>query len=406
MFSPDGRKHRSKTTILAYLTKAGTVDQYNIDSFDFTVRSASVAESIDSVNSSTPNLLQTKEKILNSSSSQENVHRNSRKNKAKNSSDKHNRIKEVKHFSLENSDSVNVSDISERKKLKKTKMLTVSSNKSKKQDKLSISNFSKSKVSLSAKSLKHSALFKLPQKLQIKLNSSPHFKEETTFTDSSMEEPTSKKLPDNGLDTKCNELLAEEWLNDNAEEQLLNRSVCNVSCESPELFSDIVNSQIYNDHSTFDCDEDQKSNHLKNLESDSNDNNSVDGISPAKTFSDLEIAPDYNLLCVGNSVSNPVLEECNNSTSVHLFTNSKLTENNQSCHSTDNKNVANQFSTLKQVHSGSEQPILERWIPPQSPYNLVEESLGGNPWKVLVTSFFMNSKERCLPGESDSSCLV
>lgn len=399
IYSPDGRKHRSKAEILTYLTKTGTVDQYNIDSFDFTVRSVSVAEGVDCSNSSTSDLLQAKVKILNRSSSQENVHRKSQKNKVENGSDKHNSREKIKRFSLENSDSFSVSDISERKKSKKPRMLTVSSNKSKKQNKLSISNFSKSKVFLSAKNLKHSSSFKLRQKLKIKLNVLPCVKREITFTANSMDELTSKKLPDNGLDTKCNKLLAEEWLDDNASERLLDRSVCHVSCESesPELFSDIEHSQIYNDHSTFNCDEDQKSNQLKNLGSDSNVNNSVDGISSAKTFSDLEIAPDYNLLGVGSSVGNPVLEECSNSSLVHLYANSKLTENNQSCHSTDNKNVSNQFTTLKQVHSGLKQPVLERWIPPQSPYNLVEESLGGNPWKVLVTSFFMNSKERCLP---------
>ena len=32
----------------------------------------------------------------------------------------------------------------------------------------------------------------------------------------------------------------------------------------------------------------------------------------------------------------------------------------------------------------------ETWTPPKSPYNLVQESLFHNPWKLLVATIFLN----------------
>jgi len=36
---------------------------------------------------------------------------------------------------------------------------------------------------------------------------------------------------------------------------------------------------------------------------------------------------------------------------------------------------------------------MKQWTPPKSPYNLIQESLYHDPWKLLVASIFLNRQE-------------
>lgn len=409
IYSPDGRKHRSKTDLLAYLTKRGIADQYSMDSFDFTVRSVSVAESVDSLNSSTSTMAQTKEKksSVNSSEEKLDVKKKKRKYKEEDGLDK-SRVKKAKHSTLENSGSVSLSETSEGKKLKKFKKLAAAlSEKSKRQ---SNSGFTKSKVSSPAKSLKHSVSLKLRRKLKIKMNFSPRVKRENEFSSSNTSEMAANELPCVDLTAKSSQSLDEDRLDDSRcrsfeesaeDRQLGGSSLFNVSCESIELFSDAEDSQIPMASSSLDCDEDRKSDHLKSLKIDSNTDIFTDEVVDAKEALD---SPCDNHMTKRTS---SFLEECNNNSSLlsaddrnsSLFCSPVKTETCQPHGINGSKQpfAVNNIATLDQeIHSSPKQVTPQKWNPPQSPFNLIEESLGGNPWKVLVTSIFMDSRESCL----------
>ena len=34
--------------------------------------------------------------------------------------------------------------------------------------------------------------------------------------------------------------------------------------------------------------------------------------------------------------------------------------------------------------------LFNEWVPPKSPYNLIQESLFENPWQLLISSIFLN----------------
>lgn len=392
-----------------------------MDSFDFTVRSVSVAESVDSLNSSTSTMAQTKEKksSVNSSEEKLDVKKKKRKTKEEDGLEK-SRVKKAKHSTLENSGSVSLSDISERKKLKKYKKLAAasSSEKSKRQSNF---GFQKSKVSSPAKSLKHSVMLKLRRKLKIKMNFSPRIKRENEFSSSNASELAANELPCVDLAAKSSQSLDEDRLDDShcrsftesaaEDRQPGGSSLFNVSCESIELFSDAEDSQIPKANSSLDCDdEDRKSDHLKSLKIDSNTNIFTDEVV------DAEEALDSPCDNHKSKRTSSFLEECNNNSSLlsaddrnsGLFCSPVKTETCQPHGINGSKKAfdVNNFATLDQeIHPSPKQAKPQKWNPPQSPYNLIEESLGGNPWKVLVTSIFMDSRESCLAGKLFSSLL-
>ena len=49
------------------------------------------------------------------------------------------------------------------------------------------------------------------------------------------------------------------------------------------------------------------------------------------------------------------------------------------------------FTSVKKLKEKTPPPDpAEKWTPPRSPYNLVQESLFHDPWKLLVATIFLN----------------
>ena len=48
---------------------------------------------------------------------------------------------------------------------------------------------------------------------------------------------------------------------------------------------------------------------------------------------------------------------------------------------------------------GDKDPHKKKWTPPKSPYKLVQETLFHDPWKLLVSSIFLNrtAGEKAIP---------
>jgi len=95
---------------------------------------------------------------------------------------------------------------------------------------------------------------------------------------------------------------------------------------------------------------------------------------------------------------NKKLESCEN-----LKANTKRTldvfkygEEFSSCDSLKNASPITSNSSFSMANdSSSLQPLKlinqqQKWIPPKSPYNLIQETLFHDPWKLLVATIFLN----------------
>lgn len=93
--------------------------------------------------------------------------------------------------------------------------------------------------------------------------------------------------------------------------------------------------------------------------------------------------------------------ECNNNSPKHVGSECKTESKVEALPTEDvciNWPELDHCNNVEQLLQTDDVFLEKKWYPPQSPYNLIEEQLDNDPWKVLVVSIFIESGEGCVEG--------
>ncbi|XP_053544937.1 methyl-CpG-binding domain protein 4 isoform X2 [Bombina bombina] len=117
---------------------------------------------------------------------------------------------------------------------------------------------------------------------------------------------------------------------------------------------------------------------------------------------DVSISPSTFLEKVDNQ---PVLQEIHvdalkEESIIHShFLDHNTTNNDAVLRSQVEKRKTSPYFSTKAVKEAMERPkrkAFSKWTPPRSPYNLVQETLFHDPWKLLVSTIFLNKTSGCM----------
>uniref|UniRef100_A0AAV2LWV9 Methyl-CpG-binding domain protein 4 n=1 Tax=Knipowitschia caucasica TaxID=637954 RepID=A0AAV2LWV9_KNICA len=110
---------------------------------------------------------------------------------------------------------------------------------------------------------------------------------------------------------------------------------------------------------------------------------------------DISIEGDENVISELETVKSSNDETLEQVLSPHIPVGSKTPERdsqNKSRKSQDNRKTSPYFSkaNIRDWPRSPRRKVFKKWTPPRSPFNLVQETLFHDPWKLLVATIFLN----------------